>query len=62
MFRPFRPTEKQEISLAQAKLKSNTELLSFQRGDQRRTFIAAEMAYHHIGQGVLAGQPYLVTF
>jgi len=61
-FVPFRPTHKNEISLAEVGLARKTELLVFERQDERRAFLAREMSYHHVGQGFLAGEPYLVTF
>lgn len=61
-FEPFRPKSSHEIPLAQAKLKPNTELLAFERGGERRAVLLNEALYHHIIQGELAGEPYLVTF
>lgn len=61
-FEPFRPQEKNEQLLAAAHLKSDTELLVFERGGQRRAVILTEAMYHHVVQGELGGEPYLVTF
>ncbi|WP_420642458.1 hypothetical protein [Candidatus Leptofilum sp.] len=61
-FEPFRPTAMHETSLASAKLKNDTELIAFERGGQRRAVLLSEAMYHHIVQGELAGEPYLVTF
>lgn len=61
-FDPFRPSSKDEISLQQADLDPGTELIAFERNGQRRVLILREMMYHHICQGELAGEPYLVTF
>ncbi len=61
-FEPFRPTPKNESSLAQARLKDDTQLLAFERGGQRRAVLISEAAYHHVIQGELAGEPYLVTY
>jgi len=38
------------------------ELIAFERGGMHRAFLAREMAYHHVAQGELAGEPYLVSF
>lgn len=61
-FEPFRPTAKNESPLTDAKLKEDTQLLAFERGGQRRAVLISEAAYHHVIQGELAGEPYLVTF
>lgn len=61
-FVPFRPTDEHEIPLTEVGLAHKTELLVFERKDERRAFLAREISYHHVGQGVLAGEPYLVTF
>ena len=60
-FEPFRPSPKHESLLVDTNLKGETELLAFERGGQRRAVLVAEVAYHHIVQGELAGEPYLVT-
>ncbi len=61
-FEPFRPSAKHESPLATADLPGETELLVFERGDQRRAVLLSEAFYHHVVQGELAGEPYLVTF
>ena len=61
-FEPFRPKPKHELLLAASKVKENTEILAFERGGQRRAVLLSEAIYHHVVQGELAGEPYLVTF
>lgn len=61
-FTPFRPNVSNEIPLKSANLEPDVELISFERKGERRTLIATEMHYHHVAQGELAGEPYLVTF
>ena len=61
-FEPFRPTVDHEIRLADAKLKDETELLVFERGGQRRAVLIKEALYHHVIQGELAGEAYLVSY
>ena len=61
-FDPFRPTTQNESPLAEANLKGDTQLLAFERGGQRRAALISEMIYHHIVQGELAGEPYLVSY
>ena len=50
------------FSLKQANLNPDEELILFERGGEQRTFLAREMAYHHVAQGELAGKPYLISF
>lgn len=61
-FEPFRPTAKNEFPLIDANLKGDAQLLAFERGGQRRAVLLSEAAYHHVIQGELAGEPYLVSF
>ena len=60
-FKPFRPTGNGE-PLRALDLAPDDELLVFERGGERRGLILPQMVYHHIAQGELAGEPYLVTF
>ena len=48
--------------LAAAGLDPGELILLVQRGGRQLALLATEMAYHHVAQGKLAGQPYLVTF
>ncbi len=50
------------VLLALLKLPSDMELIVFARNGVRRALIAREMAYHHVAQGELGGEPYLVSF
>ncbi len=61
-FTPFRPQARHEQLLADANLKESKELLVFERGAQRRAVLLPEATYHHVIQGELAGEPYLVSF
>ena len=61
-FEPFRPKPHHATPLKTAKLKPQLELLAFARGGQRRALILPEISYHHVCQGELAGEPYLVSF
>ncbi len=61
LFEPFR-FPKQSIPLAKARLKADTELILVERGGNYYAFLAREMAHHHVAQGELAGEPYLVSF
>ena len=48
--------------LAQSDIAPDEELILVRWADKVRALLAREMAYHHVAQGELAGQPYLVTF
>ena len=48
--------------MSAAGLRDEEELIVFQRGGQRRALVIREMAYHHLAQGTLAGEPYLISF
>ncbi|MEM8856768.1 MAG: hypothetical protein AAGD96_00515 [Chloroflexota bacterium] len=61
-FEPLRPDASHEIPLKRANLSPKTELISFEVKGERRVLLVYEMIYHHICQGELAGEPYLVTF
>ena len=59
-FIPFLP--KTAVPLGSVKLHNNEDLLILERSGERYAFLLKQMAYHHIAQGTLAGQPYLVSF
>ena len=61
LFEPFH-FPKQSIPLAKTKLEPETELIVIERGGIHRAFLAREMAHHHVAQGDLAGEPYMVSF
>jgi hypothetical protein len=48
--------------LADAGLDPDSALLVPERGGESRALIVKQMAYHHLAQGTLAGEPYLVSF
>jgi hypothetical protein len=50
------------VPLNEANLKSKELLLVFERGGERRALLQKQMMYHHVAQGELASEPYLVTF
>jgi hypothetical protein len=49
-------------ALAQGRVKATTDLLLLNHPQQPIAFVKAEMAYHHVAQGEIAGEPYLVSF
>ena len=50
------------VPLRQCQLSPNEKLLVFQRGDQRRALLRSQMTYHHVAQGSLDDQPFVITF
>jgi len=60
-FEPFQVPEL-GIPLGNLKLPSDLELIVFSRNGKWHALIAREMAYHHVAQGELGGQPFLVSF
>jgi hypothetical protein len=44
------------------KVRETDEILILQRNGHQLAFSVFQMAYHHIAQGELAGEPYLVAF
>jgi hypothetical protein len=60
-FEPFVVT-KPPVRVADALLEPDEELLIIERGGVERAFVLRQMAYHHIAQGELAGEPYVVSF
>ncbi len=60
-FKPF-IVPSHGFSLKQANLNPDEELIVFERSGVQRALLAREMAYHHVAQGELAGEPYLVSF
>jgi len=61
MFKPFK-VDGDNVPLTEADLKPTDGLLIFERGGQRRALLRKQMVYHHVAQGELAGEPYLVSF
>lgn len=52
----------QGIPLDECNLSLEAKLLVFQRGDQRRALLRDQMTYHHVAQGQLDDQPFVITF
>lgn len=61
LFAPFKVSD-DGISLKAAGLPDSAELIVFKRQAEQRALMVQEMAYHHLAQGELAGNPYLVSF
>ncbi len=61
-FTPLRPQEREGQALSAARFHEDEELIVFERSGQRRALVVREMAYHHLAQGTLVTEPYLVSF
>ncbi len=61
LFNPFQVPKKGE-SLKNMNLPNDFELIFAERNGERRAFSMRELAYHHIAQGELGGEPFLVSF
>lgn len=60
-FEPFQVPD-EGASLSSLNLPSDLELITVTRNGVTRALVAREMAYHHVAQGELDGQPYMVSF
>lgn len=60
-FQPFQVSGEGEF-LKDMNLPDDFELILAERNGARRAFSMREMAYHHIAQGELGGEPFLVSF
>ena len=64
IFTPLRDPE--FVSLRQAlrdgELEEDTPILVFEAGDRTLTMLTRQMSYHHVAQGEMAGEPWMVTF
>ena len=50
------------VPLNETNLKPKDVLLIFERAGERRALLQKQMVYHHVAQGELAGEPYIVSF
>jgi len=64
MFDAFYPTEYEPLSdaLGDRRVDDDTALLVLKQGGTTLTFLTMQMSYHHIAQGELAGEPWMVSF
>lgn len=52
----------QGVSLRDAGLSDDTGLMLVERRGEKRAFLLNQLIYHHLAQGELAGEPYMVSF
>ena len=66
IFVPFRPTEDDlqplRAVLEDGALQPDTWLVIMERDAGRLAFVMDQMAYHHVAQGELKGEPWMVSF
>ena len=63
-FTPFLVEESQLLreALEQGVVDDDTPILVVERGGRRLALITREMMFHHVAQGELAGEPWMVSF
>ncbi len=63
-FEPFHVSETQSLrdALAAEVVKSDTRLLVMEHAAGRLALLTDQMAYHHVAQGDIAGEPWMVSF
>jgi len=63
-FEPFQVRETQSLSdaLAAGTVESDTRLLVMEHAAGRLALLTDQMAYHHVAQGDIAGEPWMVSF
>ena len=64
IFQPFRVTSSFPLrdALARKQVEGETNLLVIEQGKTRLALITSQMAYHHVAQGEIAGEPWMVSF
>lgn len=50
------------LKLAELPIPGNEQLIVFERSGEKRALLVRQMAYHHVAQGELAGEPFLIAF
>ena len=63
-FEPFRVSETEPLqdAMSAGKLQSDTRLLVMDHPAGRLAFLTDQMAYHHVAQGEMNGEPWMVSF
>ena len=64
MFDAFYPETYEPLSAARrdGRVRDDTGLLVLTRGEATLALVTTQMAYHHIAQGEMAGEPWMVSF
>lgn len=63
-FDPFRPTSVEPLrdALEDGRLTSDAALMVLERNGRHLALPTMQMSYHHVAQGDLAGEPWMVSF
>ncbi len=61
MFERYRVPDRGGL-LREAGLSNDTALMLVERSGERRAFLLRQLTYHHLAQGKLANEPYMVSF
>ena len=63
-FEPFRVSEYEPLrdALSADKLQSDTRVLVMQHPAGELAFLTDQMTYHHVAQGEMNGEPWMVSF
>ncbi len=59
---PVTTTEPLEAALEDGRVGEDTAVLLLRRGNTRLALLTGQMSYHHIAQGELEGEPWMVSF
>jgi len=64
IFTPFRDVDFVSLrgAAGEGEVTDDTPLLVFEAGGETLALVTAQMAYHHVAQGEMAGEPWMVTF
>ena len=63
-FDPLRNPEWESLAEARrdGRVSDETPVLTFEAGGQALVLVTSQMSYHHVAQGEMAGEPWMVTF
>ncbi len=63
-FDPFRDPEFESLrdAMSAGEVEEDTPVLAFEAGGEVLVFVTEQMAYHHVAQGTMKGEPWMVTF
>jgi hypothetical protein len=63
-FTPLRDPEWQTLQRVRSArdVSDETPILVFEAGGRTLSLVSSQMAYHHVAQGEMAGEPWMVTF
>ena len=64
IFTPLRDPEFEPLAgaLTRGEVQDDTPVLVFQSGGRTLALVSSQMSYHHVAQGEMAGEPWMVTF